>query len=118
MDTRPITTFEIEAVASPTPFAAVHANDRSERLPTPQTAGREITRWLVDATLCALVAAALYGGMRPDPTAFDRLTRRPGARNQPAPDKDASSPTVNPALAASRKRSCGRRRPWPKGALV
>jgi hypothetical protein len=80
MDTRTITTFEIEAVASPIPFAAVHANDWSERLPTPQTAGRALTRWLVDAALCALIAAALYGGMRPDPTAFDRLTRRPGAR--------------------------------------
>jgi hypothetical protein len=72
MDTQLITTFEIEAVASSTPSAALHANDRSERLPTPQIAGRAITRWLVDAGLCALIAAALYGGMRPDPTIFDR----------------------------------------------
>jgi hypothetical protein len=71
MDRRRVTTFEIEAIASPTPLAALHANDRSERLATPQIAGRGITRWLVDAALCGLVAAALYGGMPPDPTAFD-----------------------------------------------
>jgi hypothetical protein len=40
--------------------------------PTPQIAGRVITRWLVDAALCALIVAAFYGGMRPDPTTFDR----------------------------------------------
>jgi hypothetical protein len=102
MDTRRIATFEIEAVASPTAFASLHANDQSEHLPTPQIAGRAIARWLVDAALRGLIAAALCGGMRPDPTIFDRLTRRPGARNRPAPDKDASSPTANPNLAASR----------------
>lgn len=66
------------------------------------TAGHAIARWLVDAVLCALVAAALYGGMRPDPTTFDRLTRRPGARNQPA-DRDAlRSNRQSCSLAASR----------------
>ena len=70
MDTQPMTALEIEDIASSTPFAALHANDRSERFPTPDTAGRAITRWLVDAALCALVAAALYGGMRPDRSTF------------------------------------------------
>jgi hypothetical protein len=72
MDTQPMTVLETEDIASSTPLAALHANDRSERFPTPETAGRAITRWLVDAALCALVTAALYGGMRPDPTTFVR----------------------------------------------
>jgi hypothetical protein len=63
MDARRITTFEIEAIASPTAFAGLSANDRSERLPTPHIARGAITRWLVDAAPRALVAAALYGGM-------------------------------------------------------
>jgi hypothetical protein len=73
MDTQPITTVEIEAIVSSTRAAALHANDnRPERLPTRQIPGRGITRWLVDAALRGLIAGALYGGMRPDPTAFDR----------------------------------------------
>jgi hypothetical protein len=115
MDRRRVTTFEIEAIASPTPVAPLHANNRSDRSSTPERAGRGMTRWLVDAALCGLLAAALYGGAPPDPTAFDRLTRRPGARNPPAPDKDASSPTANPALAASRNGAAVVVRLRPKG---
>ena len=72
MDTQPRTALEIEVIASSTPFAALHADDRSERSPTPETPVRAITRWLVELALCSLAAAALYGGMCPDPSMFDR----------------------------------------------
>jgi ABC-type sugar transport system substrate-binding protein len=45
--------------------------------PTPETAGRAITRWLVDAMLCAGAAAALYGGMAESDHLRSRLTGRP-----------------------------------------
>jgi hypothetical protein len=70
MDTQPMTVLEIEAVATLTSSAA-NANDRSERCPTPETAGRTRTQWLVDAILLGVAAGVtLYGGIWWDPTTF------------------------------------------------
>ena len=69
MGARPMTAHEIEATAPSNPSATPDANDRSERRPTLETAGRAITRWLAYAALCAAADGATYqGGMWRDPT--------------------------------------------------
>lgn len=71
MDTQSRPSLEIEGIASSTPFAAPAADDRPERPLIPETAGREITCWLVDAALLACAAAAaLHCGVWRPPTAF------------------------------------------------
>jgi len=69
MDTQSRPALEIEAIASTTPFAAPDADDRPERSPTRETAGRAITRWLVEAVLLAGAAGAtIHCGIWRDPT--------------------------------------------------
>ena len=69
MDVRPMTAHEIEATAPSNSSATPDANDRSERRPTLETAGRAIMRWLVYAALCAAADGATYqGGMWRNPT--------------------------------------------------
>jgi hypothetical protein len=69
MDTQSRPAFETEAMASSPAFAAPDADDRPERSPTPETAGRGIARWLVDAVLLAGAAgAAMHCGIWRDPT--------------------------------------------------
>jgi hypothetical protein len=71
MDTQPMTALEIEAIAPSTSSAVPNANDRSERCPTPETAGPTITHGLVDAVLLAVAAGATpYGGIWWDPSTF------------------------------------------------
>jgi hypothetical protein len=53
-----MTALDIEAVASSTSSVARNAHDGSGRCPTPETAGRTKTRWLVDAVLIAVAAGA------------------------------------------------------------
>ena len=61
MDARPA--HEIEATAPSNPSATPDANDRSERRPILETAGRAITRWLVYAAQCAAADGATYQGV-------------------------------------------------------
>jgi hypothetical protein len=69
MDRQSRPPLETEALASSRPFAAPDADDRPERSPTPETAGRGITRWLVEAVLLAGAAgAAVHCGIWRDPT--------------------------------------------------
>jgi len=73
MDSRPETAIEPHPVARSISSAARDAEDRPERSPTPNTAGRAIARWLVEALLRGGAAgAALYGGTWRDPTTFPR----------------------------------------------
>jgi hypothetical protein len=69
MDTRAKTALDIEAAASPAPLAALEANDRSERSPTPTAAGRAIVRWLIDSLAIAGAGmAGVYVGVLLDPS--------------------------------------------------
>jgi hypothetical protein len=71
MNTQHVRALEIEAIAPSTASAAPDTYDRSERCPTPETAERTISHWLVDAVLLAGAAAAtLYGGIWWEPTTF------------------------------------------------
>jgi hypothetical protein len=86
---QPTIALEIEAIAPSNSSAAPDVNNRSERCPTPETAGRMITRWLVEAVLRAGAAGAtLCGG----PTTFPPL-------NSP-PEGDANSQNLNDRSAS------------------
>ncbi|MBV8442064.1 MAG: hypothetical protein JO312_16140 [Hyphomicrobiales bacterium] len=71
MDSCAETAIKPRLVGQSIPSAAPDAEDRPERSPTPNTAGRAIARWLVEALLRGGAAgAALYGGIWHDRTFF------------------------------------------------
>ena len=75
MDTASETALVIKAIAPSTPCVPSEADDRSERRSSPESAGRRIMRWLVDAVLLAgAVAASADGWVWWDPatSSYDR----------------------------------------------
>jgi len=132
LDTELKTAPAIEATALSTPSAARGANDGSERCPIPETAGRRITRWLVDVVLRAGVAGAtLHGGTWSYPTSAEgphpvpggsshgHRKKPPGATSEPyALPAEAASAVDPPAALPERRTVAGKPGPWPAGDVT
>ena len=110
MDTASETALVIKAIAPSTPCVPSEADDRSERRSSPESAGRRIMRWLVDAVLLAGAAAASADGwVWWDPATFPDATHRPRVWADSESSYDRAVPILaegRAARARSSRTSC------------